>query len=588
MILKSRRTPGKDVSYYLEPQYTPYARDIFGQVPEAMEFFSKITGVPYPWNKYAEIVLQEFPGAMENTSATAFGTSVQATRRQLVDNYYESGIEHELFHQWFGDYVTTESWSNITLNESFADLGELLWLEHKYGKDAADDHLRSGMEEYLGRREAREQSLVSFYYQKPKKAFGITYKKGGRILNMLRNYLGDETFYKGLHLYLTANAFKSAEVPQLRMAFEEASGLDLNWFFNQWYYSAGHPDLDISYDWDEAAKTESVYLAQKQDGTAFVLPMAVDIYTNTGKQRQHIWMRDKADTLIFKLDARPELVNVDADKVLVAQKVDHKGMAEMSWQYFYAPLYQDRYEAIDFAEKNLDDETAQKIILAALNDPFSGLRQKAIAALNQNKNDIRNTNTVLRNAALPKLAALIANDSNTLVRADAIHTLSVLNGKVYLPLFEMALNSQSYSVQGAALNGIINLDPAAGMKCAGQLEKDNDGELTSAIFRVYAQNGGDKQWPFMLKKYQDASIQDQVHLTRQFAELMGKLKQPELVLQGIETFKQVAITYKGSGAAPYIIKFMEQVKDKRGQLGDTAAAKAVTDAIKQINDAPEN
>jgi aminopeptidase N len=579
---------GKEVSYYLEPKYAPYARDIFGQVPEAMEFFSKITGVPYPWSKYAEIVVQEFPGALENTSATEFGPPVQATRRQLVDNYYECGIEHELFHQWFGDYVTAESWSNITLNESFADLGELLWLEHKYGKDAADDHLRGGMEDYLGRGEARKQNLVSFYYQKPKKAFGITYKKGGRVLNMLRNYLGDEAFFKGLHLYLTGNAFKSAEVPQLRMAFEEASGLDLNWFFNQWYYSAGHPNLDISYHWDETTKTESVYLAQKQDETPFLLPMAVDIYTASRKRRYKVWMRDKADTLTFRLDARPELVNVDADKVLVAQKTDHKGIAEMSWQYFHAPLYQDRFEAIDFAEKALDDETAQKIILAALNDPFSGLRQKAIAALHQNKNDIRNTNATLRDAVLPQLAALITNDRNTLVQADAIHALSVLNDPAYLTIFESALKSQSYSVQGAALNGIINIDPAAGMKYARQFEKDNDGELTGAIFRVYAQNGGDAQWPFMLKRYREGSLQDQVHLIHEFTALLSKLKQPELVLQGINEFKEIGVANKGADAVPYIIKFMNEVKDKRAQLGDIAAVKAVTDAIQRINETPNN
>lgn len=579
---------GKEVSYYLEPKYAHYARDIFGQVPEAIEFFSKVTGVPYPWNKYAEIVLQEFPGAMENTSATAFGIPVQGTHRQLVDNYYECGIEHELFHQWFGDYVTAESWSNITLNESFADFGELIWLEHKYGKDAADDHLRGGMEDYLGRNEAKKQDVVSFYYPKPKKAFGITYKKGGRVLNMLRNYLGDDAFYKGLHLYLTSYAFKNAEVPQLRMAFEEASGLDLNWFFNQWYYSAGHPDLDISYHWDEATKTQSVYLLQKQDGTAFVLPMAVDIYTAAGKQRRQVWMRDKADTLTFKLDSRPELVNVDADKVLVASKTDHKGISEMSWQYFHAPLYQDRYEAIDLAEKDLEDENAQKIVLAALNDPFSGLRQKAIAALNQNKADIHNINASLRKAALPKLAELAVNDHVTWVQADAIHTLTVLNDGAYLPLFEKALVSQSYYVQGAALNGIISTDPAAGMKYAKQFEEDNDGELTGAIFRVYAQEGGDRQWPFMLKKYQEGTLQDQVHLIHEFAELMAKLKQPALVLQGIAAFKDICITNKGADGVPYIIKFMNEVKDKRGQLGDAVSVQAMSDAIQKINDAPNN
>ena len=92
----------------------------------------------------------------------------------------------------------------------------------------------------------------------------------------------------------------------------------------------------------------------------------------------------------------------------------------------------------------------------------------------------------------------------------------------------------------------------------------------------------------MLKKYQEVTLQDQVHLTGHFAQLMGKLKQPELVIQGIDAFKEVAITYKGSGVAPYIIKFLDEVKDKRGKLGDTAAVQAVSAAIQKINDAPDN
>ena len=106
-------------------------------------------------------------------------------------------------------------------------------------------------------------------------------------------------FLKGLNIYLKTNAFKNGEAQQLRLALEEASGLDLNWFFNQWYYGAGHPVLVISYKWDDASKTETVYLAQKQDGQTFKLPMAIDIYAGGKKERHKVWMNDKADTLTF-------------------------------------------------------------------------------------------------------------------------------------------------------------------------------------------------------------------------------------------------------------------------------------------------
>ena len=103
-------------------------------------FFSKITGVDFPWIKYSQITGRDFvAGAMENTTATLHQESAQQDARELVDgNNWETTIAHELFHHWFGDYVTAESWSNITLNESFADYSETLWEEYKYGKDAGD------------------------------------------------------------------------------------------------------------------------------------------------------------------------------------------------------------------------------------------------------------------------------------------------------------------------------------------------------------------------------------------------------------------------------------------------------------------
>ena len=183
-------------------------------------------------------------------------------------------LRTNLFHQWFGDYVTCESWSNLTVNESFADFSEMLWAEHKYGKDAADAHSYTWRCKITCLRLMPiQKDLVRFHYDDKEDVFDVvTYQKGGRILNMLRNYLGDAAFFKGLNIYLKTNQFKTGEAQQLRLAEEEASGLDLNWFFNEWYYGAGNPVLNISYKWDDAAKTETVYLAQTQDGQTFKLP----------------------------------------------------------------------------------------------------------------------------------------------------------------------------------------------------------------------------------------------------------------------------------------------------------------------------
>ncbi|KKX50270.1 M1 family metallopeptidase [Sphingobacterium sp. IITKGP-BTPF85] len=127
------------VDYYLEPKYAPYAKDIFGKTPAMMAYYSQILGVEYPWNKYAQVVARDYvSGAMENTTATLHGEPVQKTTRELLDDNEEGTIAHELFHQWFGDLVTAESWSNLTMNESFATFGEVIWRGHDGGQDKED------------------------------------------------------------------------------------------------------------------------------------------------------------------------------------------------------------------------------------------------------------------------------------------------------------------------------------------------------------------------------------------------------------------------------------------------------------------
>jgi len=577
---------GKEVNYYLEPKSAPFAKEIFGDTPEAIEFFSKVTGIDFPWNKYAEIGVRDYvSGAMENTTATMFGEQGH-NKRAFADRYYDTGLEHELFHQWFGDYVTAESWSNLTLNESFADFGEVIWLEHKYGKDAADEHLHNGLQGYLSNSENAKKPLVNFYIKRAKDAFnGVTYQKGGRILNMLRNYLGEPAFYRGLNIYLKTNAFKSAEAQQLRLAMEEASGLDLNWFFNEWYYGAGHPILNINYKWNDTTKTQTIYLQQTQDGQVFTLPMAIDVYANGKKERYKVWVRDRADTFTYKTTAKPDLVNVDADKVLVAQKTDNKTLAAYVFQYFNAPLYLDRFEAIDAAAKNQDDKGAQKVLIAALNDKFSGLRQKVIGLLNAQKEDIRNINADLKNAALPVLVKLAQNDDNNLVKAAAIRTLVPLKDSAYLDLFKQALNSPSYEVAGAALFGIAQIDPAEAMKLAKSLESDNEGTLTQAIVAIYSASGGQAQWPFIYARFKTSNLQDKIHLTQKIAGLIGRMDNTEYALQGIEQLKLVGVNYKSAGVGPFMIRFLTSIKEQRAKLNDAVSAKAADDAIKAINDA---
>ncbi|MFD2863318.1 M1 family aminopeptidase [Mucilaginibacter antarcticus] len=567
----------KEVNYYLEPKYAPYAKQIFGDTPEQIEFYSKTLGVDYPWAKYAQIVVRDYvSGAMENTSATLHGDYVQLTPRELLDAGYDAGrstIAHELFHQWFGDLVTAESWSNLTVNESFADFSEMLWAEHKYGQDEADAHNYAGMMGYMGNPENRTKNLVRFNYADKEEVFdGVTYQKGGRILNMLRNYLGKEAFYKGLNIYLKTNAFKAGEAQQLRLALEEASGRDLSWYFNQWYYGAGHPTLKIGYKWDEATKTQTVYLTQTQDGNGFILPMAVDIYAGGKKTRHNVWMNDKADTLTFKSDVKPDLVNVDGDKILLAKKNDSKTLDEYVYQYFNAPLWMDRMEAITAATPEQGNAGARKVMLAALKDKYFGLRIQAIKGLTMGNDDVRN-------AAQPILMDLAKNDANTLVRASAISVLGKMKAAGMMTLFNESLKSQSYAVQGAAVNAILLQDPQQGLTLAKGFESDNKGALTQALVRAYATAGGDAEWPFVSKQFNDAGLNTKFALMPEYAAMAGRVKNPAYAQDAISQIKDLGIKYKPYGVGPRVIELITVIKTGREKQGDAASVKAANEAI---------
>lgn len=580
----------KEVSYYLEPAFAPFAKQIFGYTPELIGFYSQKLGVDFPWNKYSQIVVRDYvSGAMENTTATLHGEYVQKTPREMLDDNYsqgESTIAHELFHQWFGDYVTCESWSNLTVNESFADFSETLWAEHRYGKDEGGAHIYENQAAYLTSKDARTKNLVRFHYADKEDMFDVvTYQKGGCILNMLRNYLGEDAFFAGLNYYLRQNALGNGEAQQLRLAMEKVSGQDLNWFFNQWYYGAGNPDLKIDYKWDDAGKTQSVYLTQTQDGQTFTLPMAVDLYVNGKKERHQIWMRDKADTLTFKLSSKPNLVNVDGDKVLLAQKTDSKTSEEYVFQYFNAPLYLDRFEAMNALMGKQGDPGARKVMLAALKDKYYGLRTLAIRNINLGSNEVKQ-------AALPELTNIAQHDQNNTVKAAAVIALGKLKNLADLVLFKNALNSQSYAVQGAALNALAAQNPDDALRLAKGLEKDNKGALTQSIVMLYTTKGSEAELPFVTTAFDKSAPQAKFNILQGYVAMLGKVNDTQKVNSRVENFKKLAIQYKQYGVDQYVIGMLDglktqkqnQAKNADGTLKNELNAQAdyLTKAIDEI------
>jgi aminopeptidase N len=518
----------KPVDYYVEKEYASVAKKIFGETPAMIGLYERLTGVPYAWPKYDQIVGRDYvSGAMENTTATLHQESAYQNARQLVDgNTWEDVIAHELFHQWFGDLVTTESWSNITLNESFADYSETLWDTYRHGQDAGDEHIEENRQAYLRNPADESKNLVRFYYQNREDVFDqVSYPKGGAILHMLRNYVGDSAFFKSLNLYLNTNKFKSAEAQQLRLAFEEVTGQDLNWFWNQWYYGSGQPDLTINYEYNVNNKIARVIVEQTQKtGKIFKLPVAVDVYSEgANKKRYKVWIENKIDTFYFASDKKPSLINVDADKVLLARKTDNKSAEEFEQQYKYAGNYLDRKEALAyFAENKLSN------LALGLNDKYHGLRLYTLEQIDK-------TNGYTVPAVLSVVEQIADKDPNKLVQAKALEILVKLNDKKYQPLFTKYVNDSSYSVSGAALDGLNKLDPSQAYTLAKKYSADAKGKLGVVVMKTLIANATEEDFNLIYDNYRNSPLsQSKMQETMSFANYLAKVKNADNVRKGID------------------------------------------------------
>jgi len=569
---------GKDVAYYVEKPYAPVARRIFGYTPEMIAFYSKVLGVDFPWAKYDQIVGRDYvSGAMENTTSTLHQESAQQNARELTDgNQWETTIAHELFHQWFGDLVTCESWSNITVNESFANFSETLWEEHKHGMDAGDQQNYSDMQGYLSSGSS-DKDLVRFYYHDKEDVFdAVSYNKGGRILNMLRHYVGDSAFFNALHLYLVTNKFGTGEAHQLRLAFEAVTGRDMNWYWNQWYFGAGQPKVTIDYQFDDAAGNVSVHIQQMQPGDAFILPFSIDVYAGGTKARHQVWMRSKDETYTFPYTTKPDLVNVDGDKILLWEKTDNKTSANYIFQYKNAGKYVDRKEAIDYASEHEDDFAIRAFLLDAMHDKFAPLRIDAMDA-------IKPQNTSMMTAALPEIVKLATGDKDALVRAKAIEILAHTKDASYMSIFEKAVNDSSYSVAAEALNGIYDLDPAKGLAETQRQRGDAKGKLASVVSRILIANAKPEDFPFIVKAYDEMPpSQEKFTSTPKFCEFLQKITDMNQFKEGVDAVLKFRNVIPDAEQYAFARNFITGALKTLGSKKKAAGQQDMADYIDQV------
>ena len=575
---------GKEVSYYIEKPYEKVARKIYGNTPQMIAYFESKLGVAYPWSKYAQISGRDYvSGAMENTTATLHSDAVQQDARELIDgNNWESTIAHELFHQWFGDLVTAESWSNLTVNESFADYSQTLWFEHSQGKDAGAFENYTGLRSYLSSPSDAEKHLVRFYYQNQEDVFDlVSYQKGGRILNMLRHLVGDDAFFASLNKYLTDNKFSNGSAIKLKLAFEAVTGKDLNWFFNQWYFGSGHPYVRIQQKYMPDQQKVLVTIQQTQtQNKLFTLPVGIDVYVNGNRNHYEVWSKNKVDSFYFPAAVAPDNVNVDNDKILLWAKDESKPIEQYAYQMKHARNFMDRFEAANEAATNLKNPAAKAIIEAAIKDTFHVIRSIALTSYNP---------TAIDASMEAQILELAAKDKVSSVREDAINVLSKINKPSFTPLYEKWVNDSSYTVAGAALAALEIVDSAKAIDIAKAFSKQTlKKRLNTVVTTILTKYGDEQMFDFVASTYSKLNIQssEKFEMTMPFAQLLIKTTDPVKFKKGIDLiveFREAIPQGYRVQTDPYFnFKILGDIIKAKKQKGETELVAMVTAVLPKM------
>lgn len=550
------------LGYYVEKGYGKGAAKVFENTPEMMGFFSDLLDYKYPWPKYDQVVVSDFvSGAMENTTASIFTGDMRLTAREAIDSEWDYIIAHELFHQWFGDYVTIESWANLTLNEAFANYSEFLWNEYKYGPDEAKLKLVAEFENYFREAETGEHHLIRFQYDNPEELFDShSYSKGGAILHMLREYLGKDVFYAGLNHYLKRHALGNVEVHDLRMSFEAASGEDLNWFFNQWFLDKGHPQLAFEVDY---STPENIKLSvrQRQDlseNPLYRLPIEVSWYVDGERKTKQLMLDKAAQEFALENEVPIDQLFIDEERDLLAKKSIRQTPRQMVQQFKTSNFGIARYEALDSLSAWGSVEELRSILPLALEDDFWAVRESALA-MTQSQPEMMKSNPSLEG----KVYRIAKIDPRNSVRAGAIDALAVAMPEKYQFAFREMVQDSSYLVAGSALMGLVDYNKGIDQVFIEEFEPDNNFRIIVPVADYYIKNSVSGKGKWFLEKSGRLSGEGLYYFMGYFSEYFSSLPgegKREATLFLLDRMRKSTANYLKIGAFQSLLSFSDDAE----------------------------
>jgi len=426
----------------------------YGLTADMMEFFSNYIGIDYPFKKYAQVVVQNFIyGGMENTTATVMNSRTLFDEHAAVTRTEQGLVAHELVHQWWGDMVTCNEWSHIWLNEGFATYFQSLFREHHDGDDEFRYQISARHRDVIKNNNKDPRPIVvDFYNRKDRRNSANVYTKGGSVLHMLRFLIGDEMFVASVRAFGEKHKYGLAETSDFSRAVKETTGENLDWFFEQWVYLAGHPKLLVSKTWQRESNTLKLTISQTQKTEGIIpifrLPMDVEITTEEKTATYRIVADSETQDFFFTLPSKPLMVIVDKGDWTLKELVFDKPTDELLYQLKHADTMS-RIRAIQSLAAVPDDEQVVAALRGVLvGEGYWGVRREAALALGE---------IGTKNAVAALVEGLDADDAK--VRLGSTEALGKVKTSKNLDnvLTNVFRNDYGYEVRAAAVTSLVKM-----------------------------------------------------------------------------------------------------------------------------------
>jgi len=374
-------------------------------------------------------------------------------------------VAHEAAHQWWGNLVSYRDWTHTWISESFATYSEYLWAHHAHGADEGAVNLLNKKNAYLNEARTRYRRPIVFdRWVYPNDNFDRhTYQKGAAVLQMLRYVMGEAAFFRTLQHFLQQHAYQPVDTHDLMVAVKEATGQNLDWFFDQWVFRPGHPVFEVASSWDAPARTLRLTVDQVQDTTGgvpvFRTPVAIKIVMAEGAVVEQVWLDEPHETFTFSLPGKPLLVRFDEGNHLLKEWTFAKAGDELLYQLAHDDALGRGWAAAHLAALADEPDVEAALKQRAVHDPFWYVRRAALEPLGARKDPALveflkarslDAHAQVRAAALRALgdyeAASLADflkerfeqDDSYVARAEALRSLGKCGDEAVVPFLEAA------------------------------------------------------------------------------------------------------------------------------------------------------